>query len=95
MSAVPEIDIETAVGRWAVDELLERYVSWREECQAVHAAYRRSLGAGGAERALTHAGYLAALDREEHAAQAYADHIECIARGIPSEVSASSGAALR
>ncbi|HWF50197.1 MAG TPA: hypothetical protein VG294_06075 [Solirubrobacteraceae bacterium] len=95
MSALPDIDLETAVGRWAVDELLERYVSWREECQAVRAAYRRLPGAGGTERTLTYAGYLAALEREEHAAQAYADHIEHVRRGIPSEVSGSSRAALR
>jgi hypothetical protein len=32
-------DSSTALGRWAIDELLERYVSWREECRTVRLVY--------------------------------------------------------
>jgi hypothetical protein len=53
------LDSETALGRRAIDALLECYVSWREECQEVR---------------------LAALDREECAARAYAEHIERLRR---------------
>jgi hypothetical protein len=78
MRTVP--DIETALGRWAIDELLERYISWREECDAVVVAYRRFADSRASERRLAYAGYLAALDHEEHAARLYADHIERVAR---------------
>lgn len=69
-------DSDTAVGRWAIDELLESYISWREECHAVRLAYRRWIDSERAEGRLAYAGYVAALDREEHAAGAYAGRIE-------------------
>ena len=69
-------DSDTAVFRWAIDELLESYVSWREECHGVRLAYRRWIGSERAEGRLAYAGYVAALDREERAAGAYAGHIE-------------------
>lgn len=68
-------DSDTAVGRWAVDELLEDYVSWREECHAVRLAYQRWIDSTRADGRLAYAGYVAALDREEHAARAYAHHL--------------------
>jgi hypothetical protein len=67
---------DTTPGRWAVDELIERYVSWREECHAVWLAYQRWVDSTRAEGRLAYAGYVAALDREEHAARAYAGHLE-------------------
>lgn len=73
-------DIETALGRRTIDALLERYVSWREECRAVWLADRRLAHFGPSERRLAYAGYLAALDREEHAARVYAEHIERVRR---------------
>jgi hypothetical protein len=69
-------DSDTAIGRWAIDELLQCYVSWREECHGVRLAYRRWADSAPAEGRLAYAGYVAALDREERAAQAYADHLE-------------------
>jgi hypothetical protein len=73
-------DTDTELGRWAIDELLERYVSWREECHAVRLAYRRWGGSSADERGLAFARCLAALDREEQAARTYADHIERVRR---------------
>ncbi len=78
MSTVTIID--TAFGRRAIDALLERYVAWRDECETVWQAYQRWVDAERHERWLAHAGYLAALDREESAARAYADHIEHVRR---------------
>jgi hypothetical protein len=78
MSTFP--DLETVLGRRAIDELLEGYVSWREECDAVRLAYRRLADSRPSERRLTYAGYLAALDREEHAARVYADHVDRVKR---------------
>src|ERR1700759_49429 len=67
---------DTTLGRWAVDEVFERYVSWLQECHAVRLAYQRWVDSSRAEARLAYAGYVAALDREEHAARAYASHIE-------------------
>jgi hypothetical protein len=69
-------DSNTAIDPWAVDALLERYVYWREECIAVGESYRRWLDCARGLRQLAYAAYLAALDREEQAARAYADQIE-------------------
>jgi hypothetical protein len=80
------LDSDTALGRWAIDELLEAYVSWREECQTVWLAYQRWADSDCGERMLAYAGYLAALDREEHAARIYAG---CIARVRPMATSLS------
>lgn len=71
---------DTALGRWAVDALIEHYVVWREECQAVRLAYQRWADSDRSECRLAHAGYVAALDREECAARTYADHIERVRR---------------
>jgi hypothetical protein len=70
----------TALGRQSIDVMLERYVSWCEECHAVRLAYQRWADAERRERGLAYAGYVAALDREEHAARAYADQIERVSR---------------
>jgi hypothetical protein len=71
-------DTTTAFGRWAIDELLERYISWREECCAVRVGYQRWANSGPRERGLAYAGYVVALDREERAAQTYAAHVQRI-----------------
>jgi hypothetical protein len=73
-------DSQAPRARWAIDVLLERYVSWREECRAVRRAYQWWVDSERRHRELAYAGYLAALDREEHAARAYADQIELVAR---------------
>jgi hypothetical protein len=77
MSAAPTY---AAPGRWAIDDLLEGYVSWREACQAVWFTYERWIASDRGEQGLAYAAYLAALDREERAALTYAHHIECVTR---------------
>jgi hypothetical protein len=67
---------DTALGRWAVDELLGCYVSWRRECHAVRLAYQRWADSTRADGRLAYAAHVAALDHEEHAARVYASHIE-------------------
>jgi hypothetical protein len=71
-------ETRTGLGRWAVDQLLERYVCWREECNTVALAYQRWSDSDREERVLAYAGYLAALDREEQAAREYAKEIESV-----------------
>ncbi len=73
-------DSETAFDRWAVDELVDRYVSWSEERHGVGQAYQRWANSGTDDRGLAYAGYLAALDREEHAARSYADQADSVLR---------------
>ena len=67
---------DSVLGRWAIDELLECYLAWREACCAVRLAYQRWLDSTRAEGGLAYASYVAALDREEQAARSYADHIQ-------------------
>jgi hypothetical protein len=73
-------DSDTTRDRWTIDELLERYVCSREECHEVRLAYQRWADSERGESALAYAAYVAALDREEHAARTYADHIEHVRR---------------
>jgi hypothetical protein len=57
--------------RQLVDALMDRYVAWREESVAVDAAYASWRRAPSGDRAMLFAAYLAALDREERAADDY------------------------
>jgi hypothetical protein len=70
----------TAVARRSIDALLEGYVRWREECAAVRRTYQGWVEADRSQRRLAYAGYVAALDREERAADAYAEQIDCVSR---------------
>jgi hypothetical protein len=71
-----EFDSDTAIGQWAADDVAQCYVSWCEACYLVRVAYRLWCDSTRAERRLTYAAYVAALDREERAAFIYADQIE-------------------
>jgi hypothetical protein len=53
------------------DELLESYVSWREACENVRAAYERWGTSKPPQRTLAFGWYREALDREEHAARVH------------------------
>jgi hypothetical protein len=55
-----------------VDEMLDRYVDWREDAIAVTECYRRWSGAPRGEKAWRFCVYLAALEQEESAAKSYA-----------------------
>ena len=54
-----------------IDAAMDGYVAWREESAVVETAYGRWLRAEPAEEGLAFAAYLAALDREERAAETY------------------------
>ena len=56
-----------------VDDAVDAYVRWREECAGAREAYRRWSSAEKADRRLACCAYTAALDREEIAACVYAD----------------------
>jgi hypothetical protein len=59
-----------------VDEVMDAYLGWREECLAVDDAYRRWAMASAADAALAFAAYRSALVREEQASHVYADLLE-------------------
>jgi hypothetical protein len=59
-----------------VDELLIRYVDWREASAAVDSAYESWAGARAIERARCFTTYRVALDREESTAWAYSGIVD-------------------
>jgi hypothetical protein len=59
----------------AVDEVIDAYVDWHDECRAVWDTYRRWTSAPVADAGLAFEGYSAALEREERAADVYAAQI--------------------
>jgi hypothetical protein len=63
-----------------LNELLVAYIEWREESSEVWDAYRWSAIAPGEDVVCAHAAYEAALDREEAAANAYAELMERVGR---------------
>jgi hypothetical protein len=67
---------DAAGGRSLIDVVVLHYTSWREQSLAVRLAYQQWTDSARAERTPAYAGYLAALDREGHAAGVYADQIE-------------------
>lgn len=54
-----------------VDEFVESYVSWREACEDVRAAYERWSASNPPQRTLAYDWYRSALDREEDAARVH------------------------
>jgi hypothetical protein len=62
-----------------IDAVMDLYVTWRAECVAVADAYQSWRCAAREERGPTFDTYVAALDREEHAACAYQRLVEQVA----------------
>jgi hypothetical protein len=58
-----------------VDDAIDAYVDWQEECLFVWDAYRRWSRATRADALLAFAAYAAALDREERASAYYAGRL--------------------
>jgi hypothetical protein len=53
---------------WLVDEFLESYLSWREQCEQLRTAYERWARSEPSDRSSAFVAYRAALDQEECAA---------------------------
>jgi hypothetical protein len=62
--------------RRLIDEMIDGYVSWREECAVVEASYENWCRADREDRRLAFTAYTAALDREESAAASYRAFVE-------------------
>jgi hypothetical protein len=63
-----------------VDEFVESYVSWREACENVRAAYERWGTSTPPQRTLAFGWYREALDREERAARVHSRLAEQLGR---------------
>ena len=61
--------------RLIVDDAVLAYVEWREESSDVWDSYRRWRAAPSEDAGWAHAAHVAALDREQAAANAYAESI--------------------
>ena len=68
---LPRFPDERQTLRSLVDQFIESWVCWREACEAVHSAYASWQQCEPAQRGLAFAGYRAALDREDQAAQVH------------------------
>jgi hypothetical protein len=66
-----------------VDRLIELYCDWRAACAEVRAAYAQITDASPQARAIAHAVYGAALDREESAANEYERQLRRVAHFAP------------
>lgn len=65
-----------------VDEMLGRYISWREDAAEAADTYRRWCTARRAEEHWRFAAYLAALDLEESSAASYAHAVADVERAV-------------
>jgi hypothetical protein len=70
--------------RALIDDLMDAYVDWREECIGLREAYDRWSSGSADERSLAFAAYGAALDREQLASFVYAERAERVARLLKS-----------
>jgi hypothetical protein len=77
------IGSDTASAGKSIDALLDVYVCWRAACRAVRRTYQLWAGSERGQADLAYADYVAALDREEQAARAYAHQIERVRRVCP------------
>jgi hypothetical protein len=71
-----------------VDELVDRYLCWREECVSVQSSYDNWIRAAAGEQGLAYSAHVAALDREERAAVIYQRCAELITRSFPATITA-------
>jgi hypothetical protein len=79
---------------WLVDEAVDAYVDWREECATVRDAYERWGRALAADAGSAFAAYRAAVDREERAADIYAELMGRLAAACPVRSPAGPNAAV-
>ena len=72
-----------------LDALMDSYLHWRDECVAVAESYRNWRSAPRPGRDVAFDEYLAALDREEHAARGYRRMVEQTQGGLTRPASPS------
>lgn len=73
---------ESFLLNWSLDDMLARYIDWREEAASSRDAYQHWLIAPPAEADQRFAAYLASLEREECAAAQYAAAVRVVAQTL-------------
>lgn len=68
-----------------VDKLIDAYVTWREACLQVSDAYRSWASESGLRATVAFERYMAALHREESAAEVYASLVRRTSQLVSSE----------
>jgi hypothetical protein len=71
---------DRTLGRALADGLLRHYTAWRRESEAVQLAYEAWINSDSKSRELAYAGYQAALDQEELAAEGYREQLAWVDR---------------
>jgi hypothetical protein len=66
---------------WLIDDMINAYVDWREQCRRVERAYARWSTARRPDIRMRFAAYLAELDQEDRAGEAYAEAVTRAALG--------------
>lgn len=79
-----EDDLDARLGT-ATDALVDSYVAWRGASAGVQAAYERWEGSTFPSRDTAFGGYMAALQREHHAARIYGQRIARLRRLVGPE----------
>jgi len=81
---------DSLIDERVLDEAIDSYVAWREECDVVRDAYERWTQASGADAGWAFAEYQAALDREARIAEVYGDLMaRCVITLEPTSESAA------
>jgi hypothetical protein len=75
-----------------VDDAIDAYVDWRDECRGVWDAYRQLTSASDADAGFAFEGYLAALEREERAAEVYGDQMRIVDHVFGGDLDRQAGA---
>jgi hypothetical protein len=78
----PVLRIDNQWQQRLVDEMIDTYAQWREECVAVQHAFDHWTNAPRQDRALALGAYEAALDKEERSSQVYADVVHRVTSSL-------------
>ena len=81
--------------RRLVDRLIDAYVDWHEACLLVGDRYRSWTRAAGLDPTLAYARYVAALDHEERAAEAYSELVSQTAKLVATDRKLAASPAAR
>jgi hypothetical protein len=79
--------------RRLLNEAMDAYIEWREQCRAVRVAYSSWAGAPASDAEVWYATYAAALDREERASELYARLAGRVGDLVPTDLEPTSGLA--
>jgi hypothetical protein len=79
--------------RRLMNQALDAYAGWRDQCSAVDLAYHHWAGARGHDAAVWYTAYSAALDREERAAERYGQLIRRVGSLVAADLEPMKGLA--